>query len=62
MKYSNNDSISRRKAIEAMKKIEQEDVNNYVIPLIDCFDSRRAIEALNKLPVENPVICESEEN
>lgn len=58
-----DDLISRRKAIEAMKKIEQEDVNYYPISLIDCFDSRRAIEALNNLPAEKSVIIhESEKN
>ena len=38
------------KAIDAMAKLEQEDIEAYGCSIPECFDSNRAIEALNSIP------------
>lgn len=44
-----SDLIRRKDAIEAMKNLEAEDNETYGCNIPECFDSNRAIEALNKL-------------
>lgn len=45
-----DDLIKRKDVIKAMKTLEDEDNKTYGCSIPECFDSNRAIEALNKLP------------
>ena len=45
-----NDLIRRKDAMEAMRILEAEDNERYGCSIPECFDSERAIEALEKLP------------
>lgn len=45
-----DDAISREAAINAMIKIEQDDIERYGCEIPEGFDSSPAIEALNNLP------------
>lgn len=45
-----NDLISRQSAINAMKKLYDEDLEAYGCEIPEMFDCDRAIEALNELP------------
>lgn len=42
--------ISRQAAIDAMRRLEQEDIDSYGVKIVDVFDGERAIEALKALP------------
>ena len=42
--------IDLDKAIESMDKLEQEDNEAYGVSIPECFDSNRAIKALNNIP------------
>ena len=48
------DCISRQAAINAMIKIEQDDIDQYGCKILEGFDSRPAIEALEDLPSVTP--------
>ena len=45
-----NDLIKREDAIKAMKILEAEDNKTYGCSIPECFDSDKAIKALNELP------------
>ena len=47
--------IDADKAIDAMAKLEQEDNEAYGVSIPECFDSDRAIEALNNIPTVQAV-------
>ena len=49
-----DDAISRKAAIDAMIKIEQDDINQYGCEIPEGFDSGPAIEALNGLQPVTP--------
>ena len=49
-----DDTISRKAAINAMIKIEQDDIDRYGCKIPEGFDSSPAIEALNGLPPVTP--------
>ena len=48
------DLICRQAAIAAMLQLQDEDIEAYGCKIPECFDSRRAIEALKELPSEEP--------
>jgi len=47
--------IDLDKAINAMAKLEQEDNEAYGVSIPECFDSERAIKALNSIPTVQAV-------
>ena len=49
-----SDIIRRKDAMEAMRILEEEDNEMYGCSIPECFDSKRAIEALEKLPSAEP--------
>lgn len=49
-----DDTISRKAAINAMIKIEQDDIDRYGCKIPEGFDSSPAVEALNGLPSVTP--------
>ena len=55
------DIIRRKDAMEAMRILEEEDNEMYGCSIPECFDSKRAIEALEKLPSAEPEIITMEE-
>ena len=48
--------IRRKDAMEAMRILEEEDNEMYNCSIPECFNSERAIEALEKLPSAEPEI------
>lgn len=55
-----NDLISRKMAIDAMKKLEKEDIERYGVSIPEGFYASEAIEALQALPSikEEIIRCE----
>ena len=49
-----SDLISREDAIDAMYRLEAEDIETYGCSIPEGFDSKPAIEALKALPSEEP--------
>ena len=47
--------IDKNDAIEAMLQLERDDEEDYGASIPEGFDSARAVEALNKLPVVEPL-------
>ena len=45
-----NDLIYRQEAIEAMQKLEAEDIDMYGVSIPEGFDGERAVKALKELP------------
>ena len=54
------DAISRQDAIDAMIKIEQDDIDRYGCKIPEGFDSSPAIEALENLPSVKPQYTDDE--
>ena len=48
--------IDRELACQKMTALYEEDCKSYGVSIPECFDSRRAIEALKELPSEEQVI------
>lgn len=55
-----DDAISRQAAIDAMIKIEQDDIDQYGCKIPEGFDSSPAIEALENLPSVKPQYTDDE--
>ena len=51
-----SDLIDRDIACQKMTALYEEDCKIYGVPIPECFDSDRAIKALNELPSAEPVI------
>jgi hypothetical protein len=54
------DAISRQAAIDAMIKIEQDDIEQYGCSIPEGFDSDPAVEALENLPSVKPQYTDAE--
>lgn len=54
------DAISRQAAIDAMIKIEQDDIDQYGCKIPEGFDCSPAIKALEKLPSVKPQYTDAE--
>ena len=55
-----NDLIYRQEAIEAMQKLEAEDIDMYGVSIPEGFDGERAVKALKELPSAEPEISRIE--
>lgn len=49
------DTISRKASIEAMKKLFNQDCEDYGCEIPECFDANRAIKELKALPPVKPI-------
>ncbi len=52
-----SDLISRQEACQKMQELYEEDCERFGVPIPDCFDYERAIEALEEIPTIDIVRC-----